>query len=85
MQIELDCPCCHCLFASAPDSPASSVLDQMTAEGPWFALGDGETFEDMIFTALAERGSIRCPECGEQVAVGEHSLGRLAQEILSSW
>ncbi len=85
MQIELHCPVCHCRLAGHPDSPAAEVLDRMTEDGPWFALGDGETFEDMIFAALAERGVIGCPECGEPVAVTETSLGRLTQEILASW
>ena len=85
MQIELNCPICHCHFIAAPDSPAAEVIDLMTEEGPWFALGDGETFEDMIFAALTERGCIGCPECGEPVVVNESSLGRLAREILTSW
>jgi hypothetical protein len=85
MQIELDCPRCHCQFASPPDCPAAEVLDRMTEEGPWFALGDGETFEDMIFAALTARGKICCPECGEPVSVNEVSLGRLAREILTCW
>jgi len=85
MQIELDCPRCHCCFAARPDSPAIEVIDRMTETGPWFALGDGETFEDMIFSALTERGSINCPECSEPVAVSETSLGRLTKEILASW
>jgi len=85
MQIELDCPRCHCHFAAPPDSPAAEVIDRMTEEGPWFALGDGETFEDMIFAALAARGKICCPDCGEPVSVGEASLGRLAREILTCW
>lgn len=85
MQIELTCPLCQCRFTAAPDSPAAEVVDRMTEEGPWFALGDGETFEDMIFAALTERGCIRCPECGDPVAVNESSLGRLSREILASW
>ncbi len=85
MQIELDCPRCHCHFASPPDSPAAVVLDRMTEEGPWFALGDGATFEDMIFAALVERGQICCPECGAPVSVSEESLARVSQEILSAW
>ncbi|HZU38879.1 MAG TPA: hypothetical protein VFA18_23330 [Gemmataceae bacterium] len=85
MQIELSCPLCHCRLAADPESPAAEVIDRMTEEGPWFALGDGETFEDMIFAALMERGVIGCPECGEPVAINEQSLGRLAQDILASW
>jgi hypothetical protein len=55
----------------------------MLDEGPWYALGDGETFEDMIFTTLARDGNIFCPECGEPVAVSEESLGRVAMSMLA--
>ena len=85
MQVELYCPNCHCRFAAAPDAPAAEVLDRMTAEGPWYALGDGETFEDMIFAALTSRGAIRCPECRTPVSVSEESLGQITMEMLSSW
>jgi len=46
----------------------------MIDEGPWFGLAEGKTFEDMIFAALAMRGSIRCPECSDAVVVGEQSM-----------
>ena len=39
----------------------------MADDGPWYALGDGETFEDMIFNTLVGCGRIRCSECGEEV------------------
>ena len=85
MQIELYCPNCACRFVAPPDTPAAEVLDRMTEEGPWYALGDGETFEDMIFNALTARGAIRCPECREPVSVNEESLSQLAMELLGSW
>ncbi|HZT83167.1 MAG TPA: hypothetical protein VFA26_23260 [Gemmataceae bacterium] len=85
MQVELYCPSCSCRFAAAPETPAAEIIDRMAEEGPWYALGDGETFEDMIFTALTSRGEIRCPECGEPVSVTEESLGQLAMEVLGSW
>jgi hypothetical protein len=75
MQIELRCPSCPCRFGSAPDTPADEILDRMIDDGPWFALGEGETFEDMISAALLQRGRICCPECREPVWVGEASLG----------
>ena len=65
MQVELYCPHCCCRFVAAPETPAAEVLDRMAEEGPWYALGDGETFEDMIFTTLFSRGDIHCSECGE--------------------
>ena len=85
MQIELFCASCGCRFVAPPEAPMSEVLERMTEEGPWFGLGDGETFEDMIFTALAERGAIRCPDCGATVSVSEESLGKLAMDVLARW
>jgi hypothetical protein len=85
MQIELYCPHCGCRFTAHPDTPAAEVLDRMAEDGPWYALGDGETFEDMIFTTLFACGSIRCSECGEAASVTEESLGQLTSEVLGSW
>ena len=85
MQVELYCQNCSCRFAAPPDTPAAEILDRMMEEGPWYALGDGETFEDMIFTALTLRGNINCPECAAPVSVTEESLGQLAMEVLGSW
>jgi hypothetical protein len=85
MQVELYCSNCHCRFAAPPDTPAADIADRMALEGPWYALGDGETFEDMIFATLTAEGEIRCPECGEPVHVSEESLGQLAMEVLGAW
>jgi hypothetical protein len=85
MQVELHCPHCLCSFAASPDTPAAEVLDRMAEEGPWYALGDGETFEDMIFSTVFACGAIRCSECGEPVAVSEQTLGQLTMEVLGSW
>lgn len=85
MPIELECPCCRCRFASSPDAPAGEVLDRMTEEGPWFGLGDGATFEDMVYSALTARGTILCPDCGEPASVREESLGRLTMDLLACW
>jgi hypothetical protein len=83
MQIELNCPVCRCAFRAAPETPADEVVERMIDDGPWFALAEGETFEDMIFAALLARGKIRCPDCGRAVAIQEESLGRLAEERLA--
>lgn len=83
MQIQLLCPCCQCEFRSEPDAPAAEIIDRMTEDGPWYALGDGETFEDMIFGTLTARGAIHCPECGEPVSVSEESLGQLALDMIN--
>jgi len=85
MQVELYCPNCSCCFAAEPDTPAAEVLDRMAEDGPWYALGDGETFEDMIFNTLVSCGRIRCSTCGEEADVTEESLGQLAVEVLGAW
>jgi hypothetical protein len=84
-KIELYCERCDCGFTAPPETSAQKILELMTEEGPWYGLGEGETFEDMIFAALTERGAIYCPVCGEQVAVSEESLGKMAMEMLAGW
>ncbi len=71
MQIELRCPSCPCRFRAPSFAPASEVLDRMTEDGPWFALAEGDTFQDMLAAALRARGRIRCPECDSAVAVAD--------------
>ena len=85
MQIELFCPHCSCRFVAPPEASAEEVHERMFEEGPFYALGDGNTFEDMIFASLAERGAICCPECGDPVHVSEESLGQLALEMLAGF
>jgi hypothetical protein len=85
MQIELCCSTCACRFAAPPETGCEEVIDRMFDQGPRYALGDGETFEDMIFTTLMERGQISCPDCGDAVGVSEESLGQLAMEVLAQW
>ena len=85
MQVELYCHRCHSSFTSSPEAPAAEVLDRMAEEGPWYALGDGETYEDMIFSTLMACGNIRCSQCGESASVTEQSLGQLTMEVLGSW
>lgn len=83
MQIELLCPVCSCRFSAPADASVEEVFDRMLDEGPHFSLGDGNTFEDMIFTTLLEDDAILCPDCGEPVAVSEESLSQMAQEVLA--
>jgi hypothetical protein len=83
MQVELFCDNCQICFAAPPETPALDILDRMIDEGPWFALGEGETFEDMIFAALTSRGAICCPECCRPVAISEQSLGQMAMTLLA--
>ncbi|NBO93155.1 MAG: hypothetical protein EBV06_12730 [Planctomycetia bacterium] len=85
MQIELYCNCCDRAFVAPSEIPAAEVLDCMAEQGPWYALGDGETFEDMIFSTIFARGHIRCGDCGEPVSVNEESLSAMALEVLGSW
>ena len=76
MQVELYCPHCNRSFTAAPHTPAGEVLNRMAEKGPWYALGDGETFEDMIFSTFFACGHIRCSQCGASVSVTEESLGQ---------
>jgi hypothetical protein len=85
MQIELFCEGCCNRFIAPPETPALDVLQRMMDDGPWFALGEGATFEDMIFTALTSRGAICCPDCLRPVSVSEESLGQVAMDLLAQW
>jgi DNA-directed RNA polymerase subunit RPC12/RpoP len=85
MRIELYCANCDRRFTAPPDMAAEQIIDRMSGERSWYGLGEGETFEDMIFSSLTEDGDIRCPQCGEPVQVSEESLGRMAMEMLARW
>src|SRR5262249_33517043 len=52
MQVEPYCRRCSSAFTAHPETPAAEVIDRMADAGPWYALGDGQTFEDMIFSTL---------------------------------
>jgi hypothetical protein len=82
MQVELRCPACLLHFRSDLDTAA---LERIHDEGPWSALGDGETFEDRIHADLLEHQEAYCPRCGNEVAATEESLGELATELLAHW
>lgn len=85
MRVELHCPCCGSHFPAAPESPMGAILERLAVEGPWSALGDGETLEDTIFAALPGRGMMPCPHCGKLVPVSEESLGQFTLELLHQW
>jgi endogenous inhibitor of DNA gyrase (YacG/DUF329 family) len=85
MRLTQHCPRCSDYFLVPSDSPAAAVLDQMAEAGPWSVLGDGETLEDQVFTALRTKESVNCPHCGASVALGEESFGRFTQELLTQW
>ena len=85
MHIKLPCDRCGCRFTCPEDAPAADVLERITAEGPWFALGDGATVEDRLFADLSAQDEVCCPRCGTEVAWSEESLGRLSQQLLGQW
>ncbi len=85
MQVEVDCPVCHRRYPVPPDNPAAAALERMTHIGPWCAVGDGETFEDMLFAVVTAPGTLHCPACGKPGTVSEESLNRIALQTLAQW
>ena len=77
VEIELYCPNCLSQFAAPADTSADAIVDRMRDDGPWYALANGNTFDDMICSALLYRGAICCPDCSCPVLIREKSLGRL--------
>ena len=78
MHVELECRNCECIFT--PD-----VWEKLNAEGPWSALGDGETVEDHIIAQMAPGEEICCPNCGAIIEMDEETLGRLSLQLLGQW
>ncbi len=85
MRIELRCSRCSCHIPVPADVPFGRVLERLAEEGPWYALGDGETWEDRIYSCLPAAGEVRCPHCGATVEVSEDDLGELSRELLAQW
>jgi hypothetical protein len=85
MSLALYCSQCALGFDVPFDSPAAAVLDRVAGEGPWSALGDGETTEDTISTALHGLDGIACPCCGGAASVTQQSLSAFARELLVQW
>lgn len=85
MHVDLYCPRCQDRFMASSETSGADIFAQVTEAGPWSALGDGETFEDSVAAALADRGADRCPRCGEAATVNEESLGRLTLALLGTW
>jgi hypothetical protein len=81
VEIHLHCPRCGSHFSAPADAPAGQVLDRMTDEAPWFALAEGETFQDMVCAALAARGRILCPECRGEILIGRQAPERPAGKL----
>jgi hypothetical protein len=85
MNIELYCTACRSNFVAPAHAPEDEIRARMSDDDSWYELGDGHTFEDMIFSSLTERGAICCPECGDLVNVGEESLGQVAMAMLAGF
>jgi hypothetical protein len=85
MQVELCCPRCESRFRVPPDAPVQEALERAADEGPWSALGDGETFEDWLFAALDSGETIHCPACGAVVPLREEDLAQVARDVLAQW
>ena len=73
-------------FPRPANTSSDAILDRMTEEGPWYALGPGKTFADMVSAALATRGRILCPECRRPLRVGqEKPSGTRRGTFLLQW
>ena len=83
MQIEMCCPRCFRPSTVPLETVDGEFLDRMFDGAPIYALGDGETFEDMISTALTEHDPVHCPQCGAALQCSEESLGQLAMSMLA--
>jgi hypothetical protein len=82
MRIEMTCPRCFRPSTAELEKADREALDQMFEGAPVYALGDGETFEDMISTALSEHEPMHCPHCGGRLQYSEEALGQLAMDML---
>jgi hypothetical protein len=85
MDIELFCTTCGSHFVAPAHARENEIHERMTDDGAWYDLGDGHTFEDMIFSTLTQRGAICCPRCGDLVHVSEESLGQVAMAMLAGF
>jgi hypothetical protein len=83
MEIELRCPCCTSRFAATAGTAYEQILDRMVDEGPWYALAEGSTFDEMVRHALQIRGRILCPDCQTTVTVRGISIPRRARELVA--
>jgi hypothetical protein len=85
MKLELYCPCCDQQFIPGPKTPMAEAFRGLEEIGPWSALGDGETFEDLLYSTLTANPEIACPDCGGTATLGENTLGELSHQLLASW
>jgi hypothetical protein len=85
MGIELKCSSGCNRFVASAHASLDAIREQMFNEDAWYDLGDGHTFEDMIFATLMENGDIHCSSCGDPASVSEESISQLAMEMLSGF
>ncbi len=78
MAMHIEMHCTHCSYRFMASDDVSSVSGE-----PWYSLGDGNTFEDSIYTSLGD--GVCCPACGAAVRVSEERLGELAMEMLAAF
>jgi hypothetical protein len=82
---ELHCSSCNRSFSVPSDSSTAVLLDGMAENGTWCPLGDGETIEDNIYSALATQDDLCCPECNNPLTISQETLSRFARELLVRW
>jgi len=83
MHVEMECRNCECVFT--PEGTGDTLWERLSIEGPWSALGDGETVEDHIAAQMGPGEEICCPNCGAIIEMDEETLGRLSQQMLGQW
>jgi hypothetical protein len=82
MKVELRCLACLYRF---PSYLGAAALERIQEEGPWDALGDGQTFEDRLHSDFLDQSEACCPQCGHAVEVSEESLSALSHSVLAQW
>jgi hypothetical protein len=80
MELDLRCPAC---LSHVETLEELTMLDRIFGDRACCALGDGETFEDMIHSVLSEHGAMQCTSCGKPIELSEDDLGHLAWTMLS--
>jgi hypothetical protein len=85
MRLQFHCTGCSTNNSIELTSPLGSVLERIRDQGPWVALGDGETLEDQLHNELTGNEDSWCPDCGNPIAFSEESLAQFSRELLMHW